>query len=263
MIVVACVLFLGFCTVTQGSIIPIDITEFVEFKIGTPSGTYFTALEEGRWMLKLSETQYNAAIAQNLLNDTANADNIRTKFNCNYSPDGNPNRYWLCMEDHGPDEDYKDVMTRVTDNRDGTVTLECISGFTYHNNTIMDKVTGREIFPIGCNCRTFSAARTATLVVGSVDLSCGNVGNLLVYASSTVVFHAREFQFGEGLSLDGDRVLGTGILSGEWFDGTPWSVNIVINDATATILAIPEPATMGLVALGGLGMLMRRRIARR
>jgi len=39
--------------------------------------------------------------------------------------------------------------------------------------------------------------------------------------------------------------LGTGILSGEWMDGTRWVVNIAQNPSTATILAIldsePKP----------------------
>jgi len=40
------------------------------------------------------------------------------------------------------------------------------------------------------------------------------------------------------LVLNGERVLGTGILSGEWMDGTRRVVNIAQNPPTATILAI-------------------------
>jgi hypothetical protein len=57
----------------------------------------------------------------------------------------------------------------------------------------------------------------------------------------------------------GERVLGTGLLSGEWFDGTRWTVNIQTNASGATILAIPEPATLSLLALGGLAVMRRRR----
>jgi len=74
-----------------------------------------------------------------------------------------------------------------------------------------------------------------------------------------VTFHAQDFVLGTGLSLDGDRVLGTGILSGKWFDGTPWTVTIGQNDPGATILAIPEPATLSLLALCGLEVFRRRR----
>jgi len=85
------------------------------------------------------------------------------------------------------------------------------------------------------------------------------VVDLYAYDTSTVTFHARDFSVASGLSLDGDRVQGTGILSGEWFDGKRWAINIRTNDATATILAIPEPATLGLLAVGGVLALRRRR----
>jgi len=76
--------------------------------------------------------------------------------------------------------------------------------------------------------------------------------------TSTVTFDGQDFILGTGLSLDGDKVLGTGGLSGTWMDGTSWTVNITLHDAGATILAIPEPATLSLLALGGLAMLRRR-----
>ncbi|MFO7902510.1 MAG: PEP-CTERM sorting domain-containing protein, partial [Pirellulaceae bacterium] len=89
------------------------------------------------------------------------------------------------------------------------------------------------------------------------DVSGGEVDSLHAYHSSTVAFHARDFDFGPGLSLDGDRVLGTGNISGEWFDGTPWTVAITKNDST--IRAIPEPSALMLmaVALGG-GLLLKK-----
>ncbi len=42
-------------------------------------------------------------------------------------------------------------------------------------------------------------------------------------------------------------------------DGTPWAVNIKTHDAGATILAIPEPATLALLALGGVGAFLHGR----
>jgi len=85
-------------------------------------------------------------------------------------------------------------------------------------------------------------------------------GTPILYAAgfSTVTLYGYGFQLGAGLSLDGNRILGTGLLSGEWWNGTPCSVNIYENDPTATIL-IPEPATITLLGLGGLAMLRRRR----
>ena len=93
----------------------------------------------------------------------------------------------------------------------------------------------------------------------NVNISGGNVYWLHAYNTSNVKFIARVFRLGDGLSLDGDRVLGIGDLSGEWYDGTRWTVRIRANDSGATILAIPEPATLSLLALGGLALILRKR----
>ena len=42
-------------------------------------------------------------------------------------------------------------------------------------------------------------------------------------------------------------------------NGTPWTVTISQNDTSATILAIPEPTTLTLLALGELAVIRRRR----
>ena len=93
----------------------------------------------------------------------------------------------------------------------------------------------------------------------TVRMSGGSVGILYARDTSTVLFDGQDFHLGEGLSLDGWQVLGTGVLSGEWFDGTPWTVNIMENAPPATILLIPEPGMLALVALGALGLLLRKR----
>jgi hypothetical protein len=69
-----------------------------------------------------------------------------------------------------------------------------------------------------------------------VAISGGSVSKL--YAYSVVTFYGRDFLASGGLVLDGNRVLGTGVLSGQWMDRTPWMVNILNNPSTATILAI-------------------------
>ena len=48
-------------------------------------------------------------------------------------------------------------------------------------------------------------------------------------------------------------------MSGEWWDGTPRETNIVARAPGATIQAIPEPATLSLLALGGVVLIRRRR----
>jgi len=166
------------CTATsEGDAIPSrPITELVEFQVNF--GAYYTQLEPGPYMLKLSDTQWNTARGIGFLANGGAADYITTKhpeFNT-YVPDGNPNVYWLCMEDHGGDQDFKDVMTRVTDNRDGTVKLECISGETGHTNILMNKNPVEEIFHTGSNQWDFSTARTKILNVGGAGAWASSYG---------------------------------------------------------------------------------------
>jgi hypothetical protein len=85
----------------------------------------------------------------------------------------------------------------------------------------------------------------------AVELSGGSVDYLYAKNSSTVTFYGQNFRAAGGLVFDGDRVLGTGTLIGEWTDGTRWAVNIPKNDPTATILAISGSATYYVNAQNG------------
>lgn len=95
----------------------------------------------------------------------------------------------------------------------------------------------------------------------TVDISGGSFNSLRAYKSSTVNFYGQNFSVSNGLILDGERVLGTGTLSGEWMDGTPWAINIYRNDPTATILATPVPGAvvLGMLGLSVAGLKLRKR----
>lgn len=92
---------------------------------------------------------------------------------------------------------------------------------------------------------------------GVVDILGGEVNSLRAYDFSLTRFHVQDFRLGAGLSLDGQRVLGSGYLACEWMDGTRWAMRIEQYD-DARVELIPEPATLALVGLG-LGVLALRR----
>ncbi len=98
----------------------------------------------------------------------------------------------------------------------------------------------------------------------TADISGGSVGTLAARGFAVVTIHGMDFQPMGALSIVGDEVNGTGVLKGKWANGTPWSINITANDATATIQldVVPEPITASLLGVGGLALLagaIRRR----
>jgi len=125
-----------------------QLSDLADGKTVSGSNTWITPLEEGRWCLKLSDEQYNAALAANLLNDSLNADFIRDKFDVVYRPGANRHAYWLCIEDHGADEDYKDYMIHVTEQKDGSFSLDICAGATGHTNSLISKPEGQELVKI-------------------------------------------------------------------------------------------------------------------
>ena len=110
------------------------ITELVYFRVGHGGGYDSVDLDENAYMVKLSDGQFNAARSAGWLGNANSANNF-PRSQWPYAEDGS-GVYWLCMEDYGGDWDYKDVMTKVTDNNDGTVTLDMFSGQTGHQNTL-------------------------------------------------------------------------------------------------------------------------------
>ena len=73
-------------------------------------------------------------------------------------------------------------------------------------------------------------------------MSGGTVGgNLSASASSIVTFYVRDFRLGAGLAFDGERLLGTGILSGEWVDATRWEINVAYNSGAGIFISLVGP----------------------
>ena len=91
-----------------------------------------------------------------------------------------------------------------------------------------------------------------------VNVSGGSIDFLYARDYSTTTFQGRNFHLTGWLTLDDERVLGIGMLFGEWMDGTPFAIDIRVNQSTATIRVIPEPATVLLLGLGGLVLRKRK-----
>ena len=132
-----------------------QLSDLADFMTVAGSSTYIVPLEEGRWCLKLSDPQYDAARSQGLLNNDDSANFIRDKFNTAYQPGSNRHSYWLCLEDHGGDEDYKDVMMHVIENKDGSFDLDISAGSTGHTNSIINKPEGAVLKSVPSNSSGF------------------------------------------------------------------------------------------------------------
>jgi len=77
----------------------------------------------------------------------------------------------------------------------------------------------------------------------TLSISGGDFPVLIVGGSSDVFFQGYDFGATDGLYLDGDKVLGSGTLTGKWEDGTSWAASIPYIGSSATIRIISEPLT--------------------
>jgi hypothetical protein len=79
------------------------------------------------------------------------------------------------------------------------------------------------------NVDILGGSMTGLYTYGSstVDISGGSMTGLFTNDHSTVTLNVKDFRLGAGLTLEGERLSGAGVLSGEWMDGTPrWAINI-------------------------------------
>ncbi|MCX5637995.1 MAG: PEP-CTERM sorting domain-containing protein [Planctomycetota bacterium] len=132
----------------------------------------------------------------------------------------------------------------------------CIYGGGGNNNIV--NISGGYIYDIRYMVNSGSGSSI-------VNISGGVIDNILPSTTSqsnaaTFIFDGYDFALSEGLSwgIDGQTILGKGLLTGKWFDGTSFSTVCYPEDSTVTIMAIPEPATLLLLGLGA-AMLKRRR----
>jgi len=110
------------------------------------------------------------------------------------------------------------------------------------DNSTVSLLTGQ----LGC---LYTGGAISTFVPcgsSSVNITGGSVNTFAASDSSTTTIHGKNFVLGKDedyhseLTLDGNRVLGImAPLSGEWADGTPWTMYIVRNDPNAVIRLIP------------------------
>jgi hypothetical protein len=146
-----------------------------------------------------------------------------------------------------------------------------VAGGALAGGLIVSEAAAADIFA-GSIAGTVTVSETGTLNVhggtiakltarssGKVDITGGSLGILRAGDTSAVTLHGWDFILGDGLSLDGQKLLGTGVLSGKWLDGTPLSVAILANQTGATILLVPEPTTISLLLAAGCAGLLRRR----
>ncbi|MCX5685103.1 MAG: hypothetical protein NT049_15675 [Planctomycetota bacterium] len=68
-----------------------------------------------------------------------------------YQPGANIHVYWLCIEGHGGDDDYKEAMIHVSEQKDGSFSLDISSGDLGSAQTLVSKPEGVVLLTIPAN----------------------------------------------------------------------------------------------------------------
>jgi prepilin-type N-terminal cleavage/methylation domain-containing protein/prepilin-type processing-associated H-X9-DG protein len=128
-----------------------QISDLADFRTIKPTTVYYVPLQEGRYCLKLSDEQFSALVADNFFNDTANADYINTKRDVVYKPGADRHVYWLCIEGVGGDDDFKEAMIHVTEQKDGSFSLDIRCGAHGSTNSLVSKPEGVQLIALPAN----------------------------------------------------------------------------------------------------------------
>ena len=123
---------------------------------------------------------------------------------------------------------------------DGASTFEMLGGFVRVKLAVFDTTTG--VIRDG-TVEQLNAAGSSI-----VDVFGGDIETINANGSSIITLHCYDYSAYNGLQIIGNRVLGTGTLSGRWTTGSAWTLQITNNAASATIL-VPAPPTLSLLAL--------------
>ena len=183
-----------------------SIGELYRFKTVSGFATWYEPLDEGPFVVKLSDTQHTDAKAQGWLGNGMGSDDF-PREDWPYTPDENPNIYWLCYEDHGGDFDHKDVEVKVTEMANGTVLLQVYSGSIGYENSIVD-ADGNVLLAIPSNSSGLELVLPGALAqVGVMD-----------YASGDVIGTLDTIGLESGLAADGHELLTVS-------DGDLYSIN--------------------------------------
>jgi|GEM_PF-1445258 len=111
------------------------LEELVAFKVVKGGSTYYEDMGSGPMVVKLSDKNFKKAKAEGWLGNS-NASNYMPRDKYEDGSEETSNPYWLCLEDHGGDQDFKDVMVEVTITGSGYL-LKVQCGFTGHQNWIV------------------------------------------------------------------------------------------------------------------------------
>lgn len=102
--------------------------------------------------------------------------------------------------------------------------------------------TVQEISLMGNASTTVTGGQITTASLSDtahLSLRNGQLSELMAYAQSQTIFYGYNFLASEGLSIEGSLVLGTGLLSGKWADGTAWETHVSAHDPSALIRLAP------------------------